>query len=143
MASMEPLSARRSSTPVTRSPRGPVGPPEYNPRARSGLLDREVRVHPHAVVALDVALQDIVPRLEIHRQRCRVSALDILELVDEHRVLGVDDEVVLTHLDLTGRGVGGQDVEHVYFRTLVRDGEGDGAGRYGSGIDVHVLGVHI
>src|SRR6266508_5551866 len=109
--------------------------------------DGERRIHPTQVVALQVAVHDVVAWRQAQDQGpavVDVEALGLAGMVEAGRVL-VDRESVALQRQLVRGTVGSYDVELVGGRALIEDEEADGAGWHDGNVppDMEIVESHV
>src|SRR6266508_1655765 len=115
--------------------------------AAPASADGERRIHPTQVVALQVAVQDVVACRQTQDQGLAgvdVEAPDLVEKVNAGCVF-VDREPVALQRQLVRGTVGSYDDELVGGRALIEDAEADGAGGHNGRVppDLEILESHV
>src|SRR5215203_3262219 len=115
--------------------------------AAPASVDRERRIHPTQVVALEVAVHDVVAWRQAQVQRLAVVDVKALGLVDQFdaECFFVDRQPVALQRQLVRGAVGSYDDELVGGRALIADVEADGAGGHNGRVlpDLEVLEEHV
>src|SRR5215211_2901506 len=138
------IGSRGTNRPMPDRPSGAV---PWVALAAATSADGERGMHPTQVVALQVAVQDVVACRQVQDQGLAVVDVEALDLVEklDTGCLFVDRQPVALQRQLVRGTVGPHNDELVAGRALIEDAEADGAGGHNGRVlpDLEIPESHV